>query len=340
MKLNNVNVYILILLLFFSSGSAVYAQARLPNPPDFEMEEEEDEEEFEETDEGEEITEIKTEENPFFAPDGLDKIVGKRITEDIWEELKGDLPCLEATNTCTRQVQDLAIRNNFAIKEVQSRIEEVQEKIDEARANNKKAVFWDQLSPFLQYYLTKDDPFSEVDRTTIQRFDPSTGRIITEQVAPPPGPLERLLGDIANPLRIINNALSLIAIPFLQNIFGGGSQQAQTRAIAIGDLQVKVAQLQRDLVELKEAVREKVALELIEADNIAKEFQISQEIARRDQQRLEIIKISYRFGEYNSESYLNQLANFDRTNATVWRNWTKMRTQIVKLQQLTSEEEE
>ena len=330
---------LLALLLTLVICPTVNAQNLLPAPPVFEekdFEYEETEDEFEE----EIDVDITINDNPFSGADDFNKIVGKKITEDVWEELKGELPCAEATTECTRQIQQLAVDNNFAIKEIQERIDEVNEKIDEARANNKKSILWDQINPLIQYYFTTDGTFSEVDRTFQQVFNQEFQQIELVEVPPPPSPLQRLLGDIFNPVRLVNNALALVGIPILENIFGGGSQQAQTRAIAIGDLQVKIAQLQRDLTELKESVREKVALELIELDNLNREFQISQAIARKDEQRLKIIKIAYRFGEYDTESYIARIASFDRVSADVWRNWTKLKTQLVKLQQMTSDEED
>lgn len=303
------------------------AQNLLPSAPDIE-------EEVEEETEVELITDpLQLEENPLLEPKALDDIVDRKINQDVWEELKGELPCAEATNSCTNQLQSLAISNSFAVNEINERIEEIETKIAEARANNQKSIFWDQLSPFLQYYLKSDSAFSDVDRVSETRVD-ANGNIYTIRQPSPPGPIQRILGDLANPLNLLNNALNLIGLPFLQNSLGGGTNQAQTRAIAIGDLQIKVAQLKRDQTELKQAIRDKVALELINLDKLAKDFQISQEIGRRDKQRMEIIKISYRFGDYDSKSYLGELAGYDRTKATVWNNWAKLRTQLTKLNQI------
>lgn len=282
-------------------------------------------EEAEETTQ-ESIESVKINENVLNSPEGLDKIIDASINEDIWESLKGELPCVTADNECINKLQSLAVENNFSVKTLAEKIEEVTERIEEARSNNKQSVLWSQLSPFIQYYLTKDQAYSTVD-------------IQQGQTILPPGPIERILGDLSSPLRLINNILSLVGVPFLQNSFGG-SAESQQRAIAIGDLEIKVAELSRNQTELKQKIRDTVAIELLALDDISREFQINQEVGKRDKQRLEILSISYRYGEGTTESYLNQLNQFDRTKAQVYRNWSKMRSQIIKLQQLVFDEEE
>ncbi|BAQ63942.1 hypothetical protein [Geminocystis sp. NIES-3709] len=273
----------------------------------------------------ESVEEIKINENVLNSPDGLDKIIDAKINDDIWESLKGELPCVIADNSCINQLQNLAVNNNYSVKTLEEKIAEVNERIESARSNNQQSILWSQLSPFIQYYLNSDRAISNVD---IAKGQPT-----------PPGPIERLLGDLSSPLRLLNNILSLVGVPFFTNSFGG-SAEVQQRQIAIGDLQIKVAELQRNQTELKQAIRDKVAIELLALDDISREFQVSQEIGKRDKQRLEILTIAYRFGEGNSESYLSQLSSFDRTKATIYRNWAKLRSQIVKLNQLVFDQEE
>jgi predicted lipoprotein len=299
------NIFLLLILIILRITAPV---------PAFSQEEKEDT--------GESIESVKVDENALNSPEGLDKIIDAKINDDIWNSLKGDLPCVNSENTCINELQNLAVNNNFSVRTISEKIEEVTNKIEEARSNNKQSVLWTQLSPFIQFYLTKDAAYSTVDNV------PKT-----------PGPIERILGDIGNPLRLINNILSLVGVPFLQNKFGG-SAEVQQRAIAIGDLEIKVAELKRSQTELKQKIREQVTIELLSLDDFSREFQVSQEIGKRDQQRLEIMTVSYRFGEGNTESYLMQLNQFDRTKAQVYKNWAKMRSQIVRLQQLVFDQEE
>jgi inner membrane protein len=57
-------------------------------------------------------------------------------------------------------------------------------------------------------------------------------------------------------------------------------------------------------------------------------------IAKRDKQRLEIAKVSYRFGEGDSERYLAQLSSYDRQKAATFREWSRLRNQVVQVKLL------
>ncbi|WP_206669378.1 hypothetical protein [Microcystis aeruginosa] len=70
-----------------------------------------------------------------------------------------------------------------------------------------------------------------------------------------------------------------------------------------------MAELQRNRAESANRLRELVLIETLKLEEIARDFQIQQEIARRERARIEIIRISYRFGQGNSEGYLSQLSD-------------------------------
>jgi hypothetical protein len=40
----------------------------------------------------------RTEDNPLLRPD-LDSLIENKIAEDVWSQLKGDLPCIESTES-------------------------------------------------------------------------------------------------------------------------------------------------------------------------------------------------------------------------------------------------
>ena len=241
------------------------------------------------------------------------------MVEDVWNEMLGNLPCGDATVECINQLQNQAINSSRLLSEIDFRIEEAEIKIDDARARNQKAIAFDTLSPLLQYYLSSDSAQSVVD---IQQGQPERT-----------GALERLIGDLSAPVRLFNNVLSLVGVSLFQNQFGGNSA-AQSRVIAIGDLQVKVAELQRGRAEAAQKIREKITLMVLELDTAKREFQIAQEVARRDGDRLKIIEVGYRFGEGTSESYLAQLSAMDVKKAEMFKQWSKMRTQLELLKKL------
>jgi hypothetical protein len=131
----------------------------------------------------------------------------------------------------------------------------------------------------------------------------------------------------------INEILSLIGIPLLDGI-AGTNAEAQKNAIAISDLQVKNAELMRGRADLAEKIREAVALQVLEFDTAAREFQISQAIAQRETQRMQLVAVSYRFGESDTEAYLAQLSAMDAKKAATLRSWTQMRSRLERLKLL------
>ena len=90
-----------------------------------------------------------------------------------------------------------------------------------------------------------------------------------------------------------------------------------------------MAELQRNKAEIADRLRERVTIEALKLEQYARNFQIEREIAKRDKQRLEITKVSYKFGEGDSKQYLYDLSRYDRQKATTWRRWSQLRSQLV-----------
>ena len=139
---------------------------------------------------------------------------------------------------------------------------------------------------------------------------------------------------VNNPFRLIfGNLASALLGQGLGNLFNWSAIAAtdaqQSRSIQIGDLQIKVAELQRNRAEIVDKLRERVTMEALKLEEIARDFQIEREIAKRDKQRLEITKVSYKFGEGDSRQYLSELSNYDRQKAATWKQWSRLRSQLV-----------
>ncbi|MFB2772278.1 hypothetical protein ACE1AT_23765 [Pelatocladus sp. BLCC-F211] len=166
----------------------------------------------------------KPEQNPFNKP-SIDAIIQKEFNEDMWRILKGGLPCLETSATCLQQLQDRAIAQSPLLKEIDTRITEANDRIDEAKSRNQRSIKLSILTPALQYLLGPETQPG-------QKQSPGMGLI--DNIA------AVLRGDVG----IINGLLRVIGIPLFQGV-QGGNDQAQARAIAISDLQVKIAELQR-----------------------------------------------------------------------------------------------
>ena len=258
--------------------------------------------------------EPRTQENPFIDPE-LDDLVERRISEDVWQGMIGELPCVQSSTDCIKQLQAMALTNSRILQEMETRIQEAEDRIEEAKRRTLDSIAISTFSPFLQSYLTS--------------------------TLPPVGPQNNIL----NPFQpILGNLGATLLGQGLGQLFNWQTTNANdaqlSRSIAISDLQVKLAELQRARAEIAEKLREKVILETLELEKIARNFQIQQEIAKRQKARLEIIKISYQFGEGDSKQYLADLSAYDRTKATAWREWAKLRSQLTLVKLLVLNQDE
>ncbi len=242
-------------------------------------------------------------------------IIKTRINDDLWEAMKGDLPCLIATRECISELQATATGRNPLLLEIDERIEEINAKIEQARASNKKSIRLSVLTPGLQALLSPQ-AITQNGKTR------TTG-----------GFLSNILSIFTNPVGIVDKLLSAVGVPLLQSAFGG-NEQNQRNAIAISDLQVKSAELQRGRAELAQKIREQVYLAVFDYDDAAREFQIAQEVAKRDAARMQLLEVEYRFGEGNTNSYLNSLNSLDGRKAQTYRAWATLRSRLEKIKLL------
>jgi hypothetical protein len=247
--------------------------------------------------------------------DNLDLLIQTQINQDLWAAMMGDLPCLQPTTECIRQLQTMAVENNLTLAIIQERIDGIDQRIDEARARNQSAVWMDTFEPLVSRYLSYETVLVNGQQQRRGFFD-------------------RLLSVFSNPLNAINEALSLIGIPLIRGATQTNARAQQT-AIAISDLQVKVAQIEQEKRKIAEAIREQVALEVLEFDATRREFQISQEIARRATTQHRLLEIDYRFSDrIDSVSYLGRLSQLDQTKASTYRAWARLRTRMARIQML------
>ncbi|MGG6293602.1 hypothetical protein ACQ4M4_04175 [Leptolyngbya sp. AN02str] len=93
---------------------------------------------------------------------------------------------------------------------------------------------------------------------------------------------------------------------------------AQQRSIAIADLQVKVAEVERQRGEMANRLREEVLLSVLDFERTRREFQGFQEIGRRSQLRNEILRLNYRFVA-DSMSTPQYLAEQNALDVGDWR---------------------
>jgi hypothetical protein len=286
---------------------------------------------LEETDSNGVPTRLLNDENPLNPiGDTLEQLVHFQFSEDVWAAMMGDLPCLDMSGECLLQLQDMAIANNYTLGEIEWRIEEIQQRIDDARARNQQRITFGIFEPFVEDLIR----IEQVQRTPDFDNPPEPGSIIVPEER---GFLEKVLSIFVEPVRGLNDILSFIGIPLFRGVTGGGDA-AQQRSIQIADLQIKLVQVQQSRDEMVQLLREQVVMELLAFDESRRQFQISQEIAKREYTRLQLLEVDYYFGNGDTQSYLRDLSGIDRQRAQTYTDWARLVTQLTKIKILVTGE--
>lgn len=268
---------------------------------------------------------LQTDPNPLNpAGDSLDRLIQMRLNDDAWMAMLGDLPCLAATEVCIGQLQNLAIANSRTLKAIDERIELINNKIAEAKQNNQATIKLGVFEPLVQSWLKLED-------VPVQAGQPARKR----------GFLNRVLDVFGQPVSGINEILSLVGVPLFRNAIGGDAA-AQQRSIAIADLQVKVAEVENKRGDLAAQIREQVILQVLDFDQFRREFQVSQEVAKREVLRQKVREIDYRLavGNQDTVSYLGSLSALDQQKAQAFRAWARVRSQLARVKLLVLGTEE
>ncbi len=255
----------------------------------------------------------KPEQNPFNKP-SIDAILQREMNGDMWRLLRGGLPCLETSSVCLQQLQDRAVVQSPLLKEIDARIAEANERINEAKVRNKKSIRLAVLTPALQYLLGPT---------------PSSG----QPQAPGTGLIDNIAGILRGRTSLINGLINVIGVPFFLGTQGGNAD-AQRNAIAISDIQVKVAELQRGRAQLADTIRDKVAESLIRFDEARTDFQTSQVVATRAIDQFKVFEIRYTRGNSDTETYLQRQNQLDNQKAQTYRAWAKMRRSLFEIKLL------
>jgi len=249
------------------------------------------------------------------------------MNSDIWAELKGGLPCLESSPGCIQQLQSKATQDSALLTDIDSKIEELQSKIDEAVAANKKSINLAVLTPGLQVLI---NPVSEASNSSKSADGKTTtttaGRNTTG-----------LLGNLgllfSKPSLIIDKVLGGIAIPLLQSFFGGAKEQRDA-AIATTDLQLKVTQLTQVRAQMANTIKEKVLESALDLDQNKREFQATLLSIQLLEQQTKIVQLEFRLGQHSSLEMLAQEKSFNEANLSAFRQWGTLKSSIQKLKVL------
>ena len=251
--------------------------------------------------------------NPFSKPD-IDKLLTEQFNDDMWRIMRGGLPCLETTSSCLEQLQTKAVTGSMLLKELDTRIEEANNKINEARSKNAKTVRLSVLTPALQYLL---------------------GPAVTSGQAQPEGKglIDNLLAIFNGKTGVINGLLNVIGVPLFVGSQGANTE-ANRNAIAISDLQIKVTELQRARAQLADTIREKVAIALVKFDEGRTDFQIAQVVGARAIDQFKVFELRYIRGNNDTEGYLAKQSELDKVKANTYGSWGKMRRSLFEIKLL------
>ena len=265
----------------------------------------------------------------------FEQLLRLRINDDSWTAMIDPLPCLDASQACVRQLQELAVESSFVLQEIDMRIELVEEQIDIARTNNQRTIRLGIFEPFIEELIRLETISRVPDPDNPQQ----AGTIIrTEQE----GFLERIGRFFFQDTALgVNTLLSFIGVPLFR-AGAGGDTAAQQRSIDIADLQVKVAEVQQQRGEMANQLRERVLESVLEFETTRREFQAYQEMGRRSQLRHEVVTLNYRFvpDSLSTPQYLAELNALDAQYLQMFRSWAQLRTQLTEIQILVLGSEE
>ena len=262
----------------------------------------------------------ETPNNPLAPPQNMDDLLKLQMTTDIWAAMYSPLSCLDVTADCITRLQQEATQNSPVIRELETKIATVNQKIEEAQTNNKKSIDLSIFEPGLQVFL-KQDTVVENGQSRRMGFIERVGQIFT------------------NPGGLLNDLLGAIGIPLLRGAFGGNDAQ-QSRAIQISDLTVKVAEIERIKVEVGAKTRERVQQLILDFDVVAREFQAEQAIATSETKSFKLYAVTYAAGDGDTNIYLNRKGQLDRTKLQMFKNWARVRAQITAIKTVVSPREQ
>ncbi len=249
------------------------------------------------------------------------------MNQDIWEELRGELPCLSSTPSCIEQLQAKAVSDSALLVDIDTKIEELQIRIDEATVANKRSINLAILSPGLQVLIS---PITEPGKTTTSEDGKTT---TTTQGRSTTGLLGNLGLLFSGSSLVIDKVLGGVAVPLLQSIFGGNKEQRDAN-VQIVDLQLKVTQLQQARHQMANTIREKVLESALNLDQNKREFQATLLSIQLLEQQTKLVQIEFRLGQHDSLVMLAQERQFNEANLAAFRQWGDLKSSIQKLKVL------
>jgi hypothetical protein len=236
------------------------------------------------------------------------------MTQEQWALMYSPLDCLDTSLECVQKLQNDAVQNSISIKKLEAKIQEINTKIEEAKTNNKKSIDLSVFEPGLTALLKKETITENGQSRTIGFFE-RMGRLFT------------------NPGSVLDDLLVAVGVPILKSHYGG-TDANQTKSIAITELAVKVAEMERGKAEVISKAKEKIQQLVLDFDTAAREFQAEQSIVRSEIKSFKIYAITYAAGDGDTNTYLNRKEQLERAKLKVFKDWAKLRAQIANLKNL------
>ncbi len=104
--------------------------------------------------------------------------------------------------------------------------------------------------------------------------------------------------------------------------------------IQLGDLAVKVAEMERGKVEIAAKTRERIQQLVLDFDAAAREFQAEQSIVVSQKRSFKIYAIAYAAGDGDTNTYLSRKEQLERAKLKVFKDWARLRAQISNLKNM------
>ncbi|MBI4779714.1 MAG: hypothetical protein HY785_00165 [Oscillatoriophycideae cyanobacterium NC_groundwater_1537_Pr4_S-0.65um_50_18] len=82
-----------------------------------------------------------------------------------------------------------------------------------------------------------------------------------------------------------------------------------------------MAEIENKRGEIAQKLREQAILQVLDFDQMRREFQVSQEVAKRDILRMQVLEMDYHFntGTIDTPQYLSHVLRLDRQKASLFR---------------------
>jgi hypothetical protein len=236
------------------------------------------------------------------------------MTTDQWALMYAPLSCLDTSLDCVQRLQNDAVQNSVSLKKLEAKIQEINTQIQTAQTNNQKSIQLSIFEPGLQALLKKETITENGQTRTIGFFE-RVGRLFS------------------NPFSVLDDLLLAVGVPILKSNFGGSDAQ-QSKTIAISELTVKVAEMERGKLEIVNKAKEKIQQLVLDFDTAAREFQAEQAIVRSETKTFKIYAITYAAGDGDTHIYLTRKEQLERAKLKVFKDWAKLRAQISNLKNL------